>query len=214
MNSKVSKVDLDLTIMIWSQPKWNGHDQNELVRSKLWFSTKMNLIWTWPIHLGHDHFILVVTKSLWSSPNQFDQTKTILDWPKLFWSHRRTRHKYYKNWKPKISCLGHQGIQKRLAFLVDKVKSNYPKECSHVHYLCSYKKGQYLCIWCICPCMQSFLKLEKICTCFWNSEGILGIWNGRWKIQCSEKDSICRLFNFPFFPECHIVRNVMEAIKK
>ena len=24
-------------------------------------------------------------------------------------------------------------------------------------------KGQYLCIWCICPCMQSFLKLEKIC---------------------------------------------------
>ena len=27
-------------------------------------------------------------------------------------------------------------------------------------------KGQYLCIWCTCPCMQSFLKLEKICTCF------------------------------------------------
>ena len=28
-----------LTIMIWSQPKWNGYDQNELVRFKLWFST-------------------------------------------------------------------------------------------------------------------------------------------------------------------------------
>ena len=27
-------------------------------------------------------------------------------------------------------------------------------------------KGQYLCIWCTCPCMQSFLKLEKIYTCF------------------------------------------------
>ena len=86
------QIDLDLTIMIWSQPKWNGHDQNELVRSKSWFSTKMNHIWNWPIHFGRDHFILVVTKSLWSSPNQFGQTKTILDRPKLFWSHRRTRH--------------------------------------------------------------------------------------------------------------------------
>ena len=36
---------------------------------------------------------MVVTKSLWSSPNQFGQTKTILDRPKLSWSHRRTRHK-------------------------------------------------------------------------------------------------------------------------
>ena len=51
------------------------------------------MIWTWPIHFGCDHFILVETKSLWSSPNQFGQTKTILDRPKLFWSHRRTRHK-------------------------------------------------------------------------------------------------------------------------
>ena len=86
------QIDLDLTIMIWSRPKWNGHDQNELVRSKLWFSTKIIYIWTWPTHFGCDHFNLVMTKSLWSSPNQFGQTKTILDWPKLFWSHRRTRH--------------------------------------------------------------------------------------------------------------------------
>ena len=28
------QIDLDLTIMIWSRPKWNGHDQNKLVRSK------------------------------------------------------------------------------------------------------------------------------------------------------------------------------------
>ena len=41
---------------------------------------------------GPDQFILVVTKSLWSSPNKFGPTKTILDRPKLFWSDRRTRH--------------------------------------------------------------------------------------------------------------------------
>ena len=86
------QIDLDLTIMIWSRSKWYGHDQNELARSKLWFSTKMNHIWTWPIYFGRDHIILIETKSLWSSPNQFGQSKTILDQPKLFWSHRRTRH--------------------------------------------------------------------------------------------------------------------------
>ena len=81
------QIDLDLTLMLWSRPKWNGQDQNELVRSKLWFSTKMNHIWTWPIHFGCDHFIFVMTKSLWSSQNHFGHTKTILDQPKLFWSH-------------------------------------------------------------------------------------------------------------------------------
>ena len=39
-----------------------------------------------------------MTKSLWSSPNQFGQTKTILDRSKLFWSHRRTRPKSDKIW--------------------------------------------------------------------------------------------------------------------
>ena len=29
------QIDLDLTIMIWSRPSGRGHDQNELVRSKL-----------------------------------------------------------------------------------------------------------------------------------------------------------------------------------
>ena len=28
------QIDLDLTIIIWSRPKWIGHDQNELVGSK------------------------------------------------------------------------------------------------------------------------------------------------------------------------------------
>ena len=85
------------TVLVW--PNLFGLDHNDLVM------TKMN--WSGPnvihfgrksrfgpdkIHFGHDHFILVETKSLWSSQNQFGQTKTILDRPKLFWSHRRTRH--------------------------------------------------------------------------------------------------------------------------
>ena len=79
--------------------KWS-HYQNELVRSKLLFSTKneshldlTNSFWSWPFHFVLEHFILVMTKSLGSSPNQFGQTKTILDRPKLIRSHRRTRHK-------------------------------------------------------------------------------------------------------------------------
>ena len=63
------QVDLDLTTMIWSQPKWNGHDQNELVWSKLWFSTKMNhnldltnSFWSWPFHFGRDQIIMVKSK--------------------------------------------------------------------------------------------------------------------------------------------------------
>ena len=72
------QVDLDLSIMIWSQSKWNGHDQNELVRSKSWFSTKMNHIWTWPFHFGRDQIIMVKSKSIWSDQNHFGPTKTVL----------------------------------------------------------------------------------------------------------------------------------------
>ena len=78
-------------------------------------TTKMN--WSGPnaIHFGRksqcgpDQFILVETKSLWSSLNQFGQTETILDRPKLFWSHRKTRHKFKisessdQNWCKKFS---------------------------------------------------------------------------------------------------------------
>ena len=60
------QIDLDLTKMKWSRPKWNGHDQNELVRSKSWFFTKMNHIWPWLIHFGRDYFIFDVTISFWS----------------------------------------------------------------------------------------------------------------------------------------------------
>ena len=85
-------------------PKWFWSDQIDLVTTKMnwsgpnwFFQPKQYIIgpiWTQPIHFGHDQFILVMTKSLWSGSNQFGQTKTILDRPKLFWSHRRTGHKF------------------------------------------------------------------------------------------------------------------------
>ena len=59
-----NQIDLDLTIMIWSRPKWNGHDQNELVRSKF--------------HFGRDQIIMVKSKSIWSDQNHFGPTKTVL----------------------------------------------------------------------------------------------------------------------------------------
>ena len=52
-------------------PNWFGLYQNELVRSKLWFSTKINHIWTWPIHFGRDQIIMVKSKSIWSDQNDF-----------------------------------------------------------------------------------------------------------------------------------------------
>ena len=82
-----------LTKLIWTWPLWFGHDQNEMAKTKMnWsgpncdFLPKWITVWTWPIHFGLGHFILVVTNSLWSSSNQFGQTKTILDRPKLSWS--------------------------------------------------------------------------------------------------------------------------------
>ena len=67
--------DLVTTKMKWSRPKWNGHDQNELVISKLWFSTKMNHIWTWPFHFGHDQTIMVKSKSILTDQNCFCHIK-------------------------------------------------------------------------------------------------------------------------------------------
>ena len=77
------QIDLDLTIMIWLRPKWNGQVQ-------------IVILYQNESPFGPNQFILVVSKSLWSSPNQFGQTKTILDQPKLFWSHRRTWHKWLR----------------------------------------------------------------------------------------------------------------------
>ena len=82
------QIDLDLTIMILSRPKWNDYNQNELVGSKLWFSTKMNhnldltiSFWSWPFHYDHficDQIIMVMFKSIWSDQNHFGPTKIVL----------------------------------------------------------------------------------------------------------------------------------------
>ena len=73
-----------LTKLIWNWPQWFGHDQNEMVTTKmnwsspkLWFSTKMKHIWT---------FILVVTISIWSWPNHYCQVQINLVGPKSFWT--------------------------------------------------------------------------------------------------------------------------------
>ena len=78
------QIDLDLTIMIWSQPKWNGDDQNELVRSKLLFILVenhnlglTNSFWSRPFDFGCDQIIMVKSKSIWSDQNHFGPTKTV-----------------------------------------------------------------------------------------------------------------------------------------
>jgi hypothetical protein len=45
------------------------------------------------LHQLNNALSFYVTKKVMVGPNQLGQTKTILDRPKLFWSHRRTRHK-------------------------------------------------------------------------------------------------------------------------
>ena len=79
------QIDLDLTKFIWSQPKWNGHNKNELVRSKLWFILVenhnldlTNSFWSRPFHFGCDQIIMVKSKSIWSHQNHFEPTKTVL----------------------------------------------------------------------------------------------------------------------------------------
>ena len=61
--------------MIWSRPKWFGHDQNELVWSKLWFSTKMNSFWSWPNHYGQVQINLIWPKQFWTDQNCFGHIK-------------------------------------------------------------------------------------------------------------------------------------------
>ena len=73
-----------LTKLIWNWPQWFGHDQNEMV------TTKMN--WSGPnvIHFGRksqfgpDQFILVVTISFWLRQNHYGQVQINLVTPKPF----------------------------------------------------------------------------------------------------------------------------------
>ena len=66
------QIDLDLTIMIWSRPKWFG-------QVKMWFILVEN----------HN---LDLTNSFWWRPNHYGQVQINLVRPKPFWSNRRTRH--------------------------------------------------------------------------------------------------------------------------
>ena len=106
-----NQIDLDLTIMIWSRPNWNGHDQNE-GPNVFHFGRKSQF--------GPDQFILVVTISFWSRPNHYGQVQINLVRPKPFWTNQ--------------NCFGHiegQGISiystlatQLLPELVSRVKCN------------------------------------------------------------------------------------------
>ena len=81
------QIDLDLTIMIWSRPKWNGQVQI-VIFYQIW------------ITFGPDQLILVVTISFWSWPNHYGQVWINLVRPKPFWTDQ--------------NCFGHiegQGIK-------------------------------------------------------------------------------------------------------
>ena len=78
--------DFGPTKLIWSRPKWNGRDQNEMV------TTKMNWSGPFVIHFcrkspfGPDQFILVMTISFWSWPNHYSQVQINLVRPNQFWT--------------------------------------------------------------------------------------------------------------------------------
>ena len=82
-------------VLVW--PNWFGLDHNDLVTTKMnWSSPNCDFqprgitIWTWPIHFGRNHFILVET----------GQVQINLVRPKPFWTGQncfghiegRTRH--------------------------------------------------------------------------------------------------------------------------
>ena len=78
------------TKLIWTWPWWFGHDQNELVTTKLskvqiviFYQNESHLdltnsFWYWPFYFGLDQIIMVKSKSIWSDQNHFGPTKTVL----------------------------------------------------------------------------------------------------------------------------------------
>ena len=82
------QIDLDLTIMIWSRPKWNGQVQMWFILVENHNLDLTNSFWSWPFHFGYDQIIMVKCKSIWSDQNHFGPTKTVLVGPKWFWSGR------------------------------------------------------------------------------------------------------------------------------
>ena len=72
------QIDMDLTIMIWLWPKWIGHNQNDLVGSKLvlliYHSSNLdptNSFWSWPNHYGQMQINLVRPKPFWTDQSCF-----------------------------------------------------------------------------------------------------------------------------------------------
>jgi hypothetical protein len=107
------QIDLDLTIMIWSRPKWIGQVQMWFILAENHNLDPTNSFSSWLFHFGGDQIIMVKSKSIWSYQNHFGHTKTILDRPKLFW----TRHKY--NWLCVQKMLNH-GLNNRCFLLLLK----------------------------------------------------------------------------------------------
>ena len=95
------QIDMDLTIMIWLWPKWIGHNQNDLVGSKL-------------VLLIYHSSNLDPTNSFWSWPNHYGQMQINLVRPKPFWTNQ--------------SCVGHigrQGIRMFMPSNVFRIKMLY-----------------------------------------------------------------------------------------
>ena len=74
-----------LTRLIWTWPWWFGHDQNELVTTKL-SKVQIVIFYQNESQFGPDQFILFVTISLWLWPNHYGQVQINLVRPKPFWT--------------------------------------------------------------------------------------------------------------------------------
>ena len=62
--------------------------------------------------------------------------------------------------------------------------------------------------------MQSFLKLEKVLVSEFLRVSLKEFETVGERFNVQKKIVFAGYLTFPFFSECHIVRNVMEAIKK
>ena len=109
--------------MVTTKMNWSGPNCDFLPN---WIT-----IWTWPIHFGCDHFILVVTKSLWSS--QINLVR-----PKPFWTDR--------------NCFGHiegQGISAVISKEIEmaaKATSSFGNSHRNLCNVCRYWQSfQTLC---------------------------------------------------------------------
>ena len=100
--------------MVTTKTNWSGQNVIHCGRKSQFGPDQFILVvtvsfWLWPNHYGQVQINLVKSKSIWSDQNHLDR-------PKLFWSHRRTRH--YAFVKHYNFCSPH-GI------VFAKIKSNF-----------------------------------------------------------------------------------------